>query len=95
MNILRRNRRLRVNETIRALVRETTVTPNDFIVPLFVVEGKGVKEEIPSMPDYYRYSLDILAKEVKELWDRWTDAACYKDRKGRNSPDASNDRCRP
>jgi porphobilinogen synthase len=59
---------LRVNDTIRALVRETTVTPNDFIVPLFVVEGKGVKEEIPSMPDYYRYSLDILAKEVKELW---------------------------
>ncbi|ERI63797.1 porphobilinogen synthase [Capnocytophaga sp. oral taxon 863 str. F0517] len=50
------------------MVRETTVTPNDFIVPLFVVEGKGVKEEIPSMPDYYRYSLDILAKEVKELW---------------------------
>ena len=68
MNLLRRNRRLRVNDTIRALVRETTVTPNDFIVPLFVVEGKGVKEEIPSMPDYYRYSLDILAKEVKELW---------------------------
>ncbi len=68
MNLLRRNRRLRVNDTIRALVRETTVTPNDFIVPLFVVEGKGVKEEIPSMTDYYRYSLDILAKEVKELW---------------------------
>ena len=68
MNLLRRNRRLRVNDTIRALVRETTVTPNDFIVPLFVVEGKGVKEEIPSMPDYYRYSLDILAKEVNELW---------------------------
>ena len=68
MNLLRRNRRLRVNDTIRALVRETTVTPNVFIVPLFVVEGKGVKEEIPSMPDYYRYSLDILAKEVKELW---------------------------
>ena len=68
MNLLRRNRRLRVNDTIRALVRETTVTPNDFIVPLFLVEGKGVKEEIPSMPDYYRYSLDILAKEVKELW---------------------------
>ena len=68
MNLLRRNRRLRVNDTIRALVRETTVTPNDFIVPLFVVEGKGVKEEIPSMPDYYRYSLDILAKEGKELW---------------------------
>jgi len=68
MNILRRNRRLRANETIRALVRETTVTPNDFIVPLFVVEGSGVKEEIPSMPNYYRYSLDNLAREAKELW---------------------------
>lgn len=68
MNILRRNRRLRVNETIRALVRETTITPNDFIVPLFVVEGLGIRAEIPSMPNYYRYSLDYLAKEVKELW---------------------------
>lgn len=65
---LRRNRRLRANESIRALVRETTITPNDFIVPLFVVEGKGVKEEIASMPNYFRYSLDLLENEVKELW---------------------------
>lgn len=65
---LRRNRRLRANESIRALVRETIIIPNDFIVPLFVVEGKGVKEEIASMPNYYRYSLDLLEKEVKELW---------------------------
>lgn len=65
---LRRNRRLRANESIRSLVRETIITPNDFIVPLFVVEGKGVKEEIASMPNYYRYSLDLLEKEVKELW---------------------------
>ena len=65
---LRRNRRLRVNDTIRSLVKETIVTPNDFLVPLFVVEGTGVKEEIASMPGYYRYSLDLLAKEVKELW---------------------------
>jgi porphobilinogen synthase len=65
---LRRNRRLRTNESIRALVRETIITPNDFIVPLFVVEGKGVKEEIASMPNYFRYSLDLLEKEVKELW---------------------------
>jgi porphobilinogen synthase len=49
-------------------VRETIITPSDFLVPLFVVEGKGVKEAIPSMPNYYRYSLDVLAKEVKELW---------------------------
>ena len=65
---LRRNRRLRSTEAIRNLVRETTLSPNDFLVPLFVVEGKGVKEEIASMPNYYRYSLDLLSKEVKELW---------------------------
>ena len=65
---LRRNRRLRTSEAIRSLVRETTITPNDFIVPLFVVEGKGVKEEIPSMPNYYRMSLDLLSKEAKDLW---------------------------
>ncbi|PSG90427.1 porphobilinogen synthase [Aurantibacter aestuarii] len=65
---LRRNRRLRTSEAIRSLVRETIISPNDFLVPLFVVEGKGVKEEIASMPNYYRYSLDLLEKEVKELW---------------------------
>ncbi|PKA82858.1 porphobilinogen synthase [Ulvibacter sp. MAR_2010_11] len=65
---LRRNRRLRSSETIRSLVRETIISPNDFLVPLFIVEGKGIKEEIPSMPNYYRYSLDLLASEVKELW---------------------------
>ncbi|QDO93087.1 porphobilinogen synthase [Formosa sediminum] len=65
---LKRNRRLRANEAIRALVRETIISPNDFLVPLFVVEGKGVKDEIPSMPNYFRLSLDLLEKEVKELW---------------------------
>lgn len=67
--MLIRNRRLRTSEAIRSLVRETTLSPNDFIVPLFVVEGKGVKEEIASMPNYFRYSLDLLEKEVKELWN--------------------------
>lgn len=66
--MLIRNRRLRTTESIRSLVRETILSPNDFIVPLFVVEGKGVKEEIPSMPNYYRLSLDNLSKEIKELW---------------------------
>ncbi|MFB9055193.1 porphobilinogen synthase [Mariniflexile ostreae] len=66
---LRRNRRLRTNEAIRALVRETIISPNDFLVPLFVVEGKSIKDEIPSMPNYFRYSLDLLEKEVKELWN--------------------------
>lgn len=63
-----RNRRLRASESIRRLVRETVLTADDFLVPLFVVEGKGIKEEIPSMPNYYRMSLDHLEKEVKELW---------------------------
>ena len=65
---LRRNRRLRNNESIRSLIRETIISPNDFIVPLFVVEGNGVREEIPSMQNYFRLSLENLDKEVRELW---------------------------
>ena len=65
---LRRNRRLRTNDAIRSLVREIALTPNDFIAPLFAVEGKNKKEEIASMPNYFRFSLDLLEKEVKELW---------------------------
>lgn len=65
---LKRNRRLRANKAIRSLVRETIISPNDFLVPLFIVEGKNIKEEIPSMPNYYRYSLDLLETEIKELW---------------------------
>ncbi|WP_179009541.1 porphobilinogen synthase [Winogradskyella forsetii] len=65
---IRRNRRLRSNEAIRSLVRQTYISPNDFLVPLFIVEGKGVKEEIASMPNYYRFSLDLLKAEVKTLW---------------------------
>lgn len=65
---LQRNRRLRKSPEVRALVREHMLTVDDFIVPLFVVEGTNVKEEIPSMPDYYRMSLDLLTDEVKELW---------------------------
>ena len=68
MHLLQRNRRLRQSSSIRALVQENHLTTDDFIVPLFVVEGKGIKEEISAMPDYYRMSLDLLSKEVKELW---------------------------
>jgi len=50
------------------MVREQQLSPTDFIVPLFAVEGSDVKEEITSMPDYYRMSLDHLKKEVQELW---------------------------
>lgn len=66
---LRRNRRLRSNDSIRRMVRETILGPDDFLVPLFVVEGNQVKESIPSMPGYFRYSLDNLSKEAKALWD--------------------------
>jgi len=66
---LRRNRRLRTNNAIRGLVRENHITANDFLVPLFIVEGNDVKEEIASMPNYYRYSLDRLESELKELWN--------------------------
>ena len=62
-----RNRRLRQNAAIRALVQETQLSVNDFLVPLFMVEGQGVKEEILSMPGQYRMSLDQLQQEIKEL----------------------------
>jgi porphobilinogen synthase len=50
------------------MVAETILTPNDFIAPLFVIEGKSLREEISSMPGYYRVSLDLLKGEVKELY---------------------------
>ena len=65
---IRRKRRLRKSAALRDLVQETHLHPNDFIVPLFVVEGKSVKEEIPSMPNIYRMSLDEIQKEVGLLW---------------------------
>jgi porphobilinogen synthase len=68
MYLQRRNRILRQSPAIRAMVAETILRPEDFIVPLFVVEGKDVKEEISTMPGYHRLSLDQLAREVKELW---------------------------
>ena len=68
MYLNRRNRTLRANSAIRALAQETWVRPEDFIVPLFIVEGKGIKEEISSMPGYYRMSLDLIKQEVLELW---------------------------
>ncbi|WP_126247025.1 porphobilinogen synthase [Chitinophaga rhizosphaerae] len=66
--MIRRNRILRTSPAIRAMVAETILTPANFIAPLFVVEGKGVKEEIASMPGYFRYSLDGTVQEAKELW---------------------------
>src|SRR5215471_309570 len=68
MYLQRRNRILRRSPAVRALIAETHLTPNDFIVPLFIDEGQNVKTEIPSMTGYFRNSLDLTVKEVKELW---------------------------
>lgn len=60
-------RRLRLKENIRELVRETRLDIKDFIYPLFVVEGEGIKNEISSMPDVYQMSIDNILKECEEL----------------------------
>lgn len=65
----RRNRILRANPSIRSLVAETTLHPADFIAPLFIEDGKNIKNEIASMPGYFRYSIDLTVKEVKELYN--------------------------
>lgn len=69
MHFTRRNRILRASPAIRSLTAETVLTPNDFIVPLFIIEEPDKKEAIPSMPGYYRLGLNLLKKEVKELWN--------------------------
>jgi porphobilinogen synthase len=63
----RRFRRLRRTEGLRRLVRETVVTTDDFIYPLFVTYGKDVRQEIPSMPGVYQLSVDQLSSEIQEL----------------------------
>ena len=65
--MLNRSRRLRFNESIRDLVRETELSPKDFIYPIFVVEGEGIKKEISSLPDCYHYSVDMLEEIINEV----------------------------
>lgn len=67
MYLQRRNRILRKSDAIRSMVRETALSPADFIVPLFIIEGDQQISEISSMPGYYRRSIDLTVKEVKEL----------------------------
>lgn len=66
--MIKRPRILRASSAIRSMIAETILTPANFIAPLFVVEGTSQREEIASMPNYFRLSLDILKKEVKELY---------------------------
>lgn len=62
-----RPRRLRKNEAFRRLIRETTLSVNDFVYPLFVVPGKDVKNPIPSMPGIFQQSVDLLVREAQNL----------------------------
>ena len=66
---LQRGRRLRVNESMRSLVRETTLNPSDFMFPMFIAEGENVQIEIPSMPGIFRRSIDLTVEEVKEIFE--------------------------
>ncbi|MBM7554605.1 porphobilinogen synthase [Thalassobacillus pellis] len=63
----KRHRRLRRTESLRALVRETKLTKEDLIYPIFVVEGEGIRKEVPSMPGVHHISLEYLNDEMKEL----------------------------
>ena len=69
VSLMHRPRRLRRTAGLRRMVRETVLTAADFIYPLFVMEGEGLREAIPSMPDCYRYSLDLLLEEAKVARD--------------------------
>nr|WP_276772813.1 porphobilinogen synthase [Anaerococcus hydrogenalis] len=62
-------RRIRENKVLRQMTKETSLEISDFIYPLFVVEGEGIKKEIPSMPDCYHFSLDKLEDEISEIVD--------------------------
>ena len=67
MNLIQRPRRLRISSGMRDLVRETELSPRDFVYPIFVVPGEHIKEEIPSMPGCYHYSVDQVADLAREI----------------------------
>ena len=66
LSLSHRPRRLRRTPSLRRMVRETQLTVNDLIYPVFVMEGENQQEEIPSMPGIYRYTLDLLLKEIAD-----------------------------
>lgn len=68
LNLTQRPRRLRQSEAIRKLVEETSLSKNDLVFPIFVKDGQGLREPVPSMPGIFRYSIDTAVQECKELW---------------------------
>ena len=73
----RRPRRLRRNALIRDLVHETDINLNDLVFPIFVMDGENIKEEIPSMPGIYRYSLDRLPEHLSEIEESGVKAVIF------------------
>ncbi|MDI9242873.1 porphobilinogen synthase [Fusibacillus kribbianus] len=69
MDMVKRPRRLRGNTALRKMVRETRMDKSSLIYPMFVVEGTGIRHEIPSMPGQYHYSLDMLPEALSEVAD--------------------------
>lgn len=65
--LFKRHRRLRSSEAMRDLVRETVLTTKDLIYPLFIIEGNDIKNEVPSMPGVFQFSLDRLEEEIAEI----------------------------
>lgn len=97
---LHRYRRLRLTESLRAMVRETTLDPADFIAPMFVVPGEGIRQPIPSMPGIDRVSVDLAARDAAELAARGVLSVIlfgipdHKDAVGTSSADLSGPVCR-
>jgi porphobilinogen synthase len=97
---LHRYRRLRLTESLRAMVRETTLDPADFIAPMFVVPGEGIRQPIPSMPGIDRVSVDLAAKDAAELAARGVLSVIlfgipdHKDAVGTSSADLTGPVCR-
>ena len=77
--IMFRTRRLRKTEGVRRLVRETKLSVDDFVYPLFIEEGENIKTEIASMPGIFRYSLDLIAEELEEIVGSDETAAALKE----------------
>ena len=97
---LHRYRRLRLSESLREMVRETTLSPSDFIAPLFVVPGAGVRQPVPSMPGVDRTSPDLAGKDAKELFSLGVKSVILfgipdrKDARGTTSADPEGPVCR-
>ncbi|EKU71539.1 porphobilinogen synthase [Selenomonas sp. F0473] len=95
MHMIQRPRRLRISAGMRDLVRETELSPRDFVYPIFVVPGEHIKEEIPSMPNCFHYSVDNVAALAREVAARGIPAVevfglpAYKDEIGSGAWDVT------